>query len=116
MNWMGWAASGFGLVVAAGIALAAFGSSHWDGATQAQMALLESARVPILAGRYDIREIDALPAPVQRYFRADSYLIVFSAKVARSRSMSTVFRSRFVWLGMTYNRFRSTREVVASLQ
>ena len=37
------------------------------------MALLEAARVPAPAGRhqvYDDRELDGLPAPVQRYFRA----------------------------------------------
>jgi len=34
------------------------------------MARLESARVPAPAGRYNAHEIDALPVPVQRYFRA----------------------------------------------
>ncbi len=70
MNWMEWSALGLGLLVAAAAALAVFGRSRWAGATQAQMALLEAARVPALVGRYDAREIDGLPAPVQRYFRA----------------------------------------------
>ena len=34
------------------------------------MAKLEAARLPAPAGRYDTREIEGLPAPVQRYFRA----------------------------------------------
>ena len=34
------------------------------------MALLEAARVPTATGRYNAREIEGLPAPVQRYFRA----------------------------------------------
>jgi len=70
MNAVAWTASGIGLVVAAGIGLVAFGSARWQAATRTQMALLEAARVPTPAGRYDAREIDGLPAPVQRYFRA----------------------------------------------
>ena len=73
MKWLGKTASGLGLLVAAGAGLAAFGRARWASATQAQMALLEAARVPASAGRhqvYDARELDGLPAPVQRYFRA----------------------------------------------
>ena len=70
MNWMEWTAVGIGLLVVAGVGLAAFGSSRWASATQAQMALLEGVRPPAPAGRYDAREIDGLPAPVQSYFRA----------------------------------------------
>ena len=70
MNALTWTAWGSGLVVAAGVGLVAFGSSRWAGATQTQMAKLEAARLPMPAGRYDVREIDGLPAPVQRYFRA----------------------------------------------
>ena len=64
---------GFGLAAAAGMGLIAFGDSRWRASTQAQKALLEAARVPAPAGLnklYDAREIDGLPAPVQRYFRA----------------------------------------------
>lgn len=70
MNKMAWTALGLGLVGATGIGLVVLGSSRWQDATQAQMALLEAGRVPAPAGRYDAREINALPAPVQRYFRA----------------------------------------------
>ena len=70
MSGITWTALGFGLVVAAGIGLSVLGSSRWQAATQAQMALLEAARVQAPAGRYDAREIEALPVPVQRYFRA----------------------------------------------
>ncbi|MEO8484314.1 MAG: DUF6544 family protein [Acidobacteriota bacterium] len=64
------AAWGIGLVAAAGIGLIVLGRSRWRASTQAQLARLEAARVPAPAGRYDAHEIDALPAPVQRYFRA----------------------------------------------
>ena len=73
MNWMGWTALGTGLLMAGGAGLVAFGRSRWVSATQAQMALLEAARVPAHSVRnqvYDARELDGLPAPVQRYFRA----------------------------------------------
>ena len=70
MNWMGWTALGIGLSGAVGFGLAAFGSSRWQASTQVQMARLEAARVLAPEGRYDAREIDGLPAPVQRYFRA----------------------------------------------
>jgi hypothetical protein len=73
MNWMVWTALGTGILMAAAAGLAAFGNSRWASATQAQVALLEAARVPAPAGLnkvYDVRELDGLPAPVQRYFRA----------------------------------------------
>jgi hypothetical protein len=70
MNWIGWAALGIGSSVAAVAGLVAFGGSRWVSATQAQLALLEAARVPATAGRYNASEIEGLPAPVQRYLRA----------------------------------------------
>ncbi len=70
MKWRVWTALGIALSGAAGFALAAFGRARWQASTQGQMALLEAARVLAPAGRYEAREIDGLPAPVQRYFRA----------------------------------------------
>ncbi len=69
-NGMVWTALGIGLVVATGIGLVALGSLRWRIATQAQMAQLEAARMPVPLNHYDVRETDSLPAPVQRYFRA----------------------------------------------
>ena len=69
MNRLGWAALGVGLTAAAGFGLNAFGVSRWQAATQAQLALLDAAHVPTPEGRYDVRELEGLPAPVQRYFR-----------------------------------------------
>ncbi|MEO6279622.1 DUF6920 family protein [Roseateles sp.] len=70
LAWAAWAAWGVGFVVVTGIGLIALGSLRWRASTRAQMARLEATRVRAPAGRYDAREIDALPAPVQRYFRA----------------------------------------------
>jgi hypothetical protein len=56
-------------VVAA--ALAAFGASRWNASTRAVNERLEAARVPITPARYDAaRELEGLPPPVQRFFRA----------------------------------------------
>ena len=70
MTVMAWTVSVIVGVVAAGIAVVMVGSARWRAATETQMALLNAARVPTPSGRYDAREIEALPAPVQRYFRA----------------------------------------------
>jgi hypothetical protein len=70
MSGIAWTAIGVGIVIFAGIGFIASGSSRWRAATRVQMALLEDARLPMPPSRYDAREIDGLPAPVQRYFRA----------------------------------------------
>ena len=70
MNAIKWTALGMGALIAAGGGLIAVGRSRWRALTKAQIALLEAARVPMPVGMYDEREIEALPAPVQRYFRA----------------------------------------------
>ena len=70
MNWIGWIALGVGLLVAAAAGLAVFGNWRWASATKAQIALLDAALVPAPSKHYDAGEIDGLPAPVQRYFRA----------------------------------------------
>ncbi len=70
MNWTLWAALGLGCSVAVAAGLVAFGSARWGSATQTQTALLEAARLPAPAGRYNASEIEGLPEPVQRYFSA----------------------------------------------
>jgi hypothetical protein len=70
MTWITWTAMGVGGLLVAFVALVLIGDARWVNATQEQMSLLESARVPASVGRYEAREIEGLPAPVQRYFRA----------------------------------------------
>ena len=59
------------LVVLAFILVAAVlvGESRWRSDTRELHAGMEGARVPIAPISYDPRELEGLPAPVQRYFR-----------------------------------------------
>ena len=45
------------------------GSRRWDSETRELRARLESARVPVPPQTVDFRELQNLPAPVQRFFR-----------------------------------------------
>jgi hypothetical protein len=61
------------VVVAAAIALPAvllYGARRWNTRTQQLRARLEAARVPVRPRAVDFRELEGLPSPVQRYFRA----------------------------------------------
>ena len=69
MLWLKWLGLVLGVLVVMAIGAAAYGSSRWAGATRTLLARLEAARLPPAVARYDAREIERLPAPVQRYFR-----------------------------------------------
>ena len=58
-----------GLTTTAAAALAV-GAARWRSATQTLHARMDAARLPIEPAVYDAKELDGLPAPVQRYFRA----------------------------------------------
>jgi hypothetical protein len=59
-----------GLALATVAALMVYGSWRWKGLTRDLVARIEAARVAPAPARYDAaRELDGLPAPVQRYFR-----------------------------------------------
>jgi len=47
-----------------------YGAYRWNNETQRLRARLNAARVPIRPQTVDFRELEGLPAPVQRYFRA----------------------------------------------
>jgi len=62
-------------LAAAAAGITAYGSRRWTDATAALRARLEASRIdkagtPGAVARFDSREIESLPAPVQRYFRA----------------------------------------------
>lgn len=58
------------LALAAFIAAATiYGAFRWEAETRDLRSRLEAARVQIRPRVFDVRELEALPAPVQRYFR-----------------------------------------------
>lgn len=67
MLWLGLVLGGIATFV---IGLKAFGAARWADSTRRLLARLEDGRMPTTATRYDAAELDGLPAPVQRYFRA----------------------------------------------
>jgi len=48
----------------------AYGAARWQGDTRKLRARMGAARLPARPGRYDERDVESLPPPVQRYFRA----------------------------------------------
>jgi hypothetical protein len=76
MTWFFWFVLVAAVPAIAAVGLTAFGSMRWAAAMQSLTARLEAGRVPASAAsaaapaRYDAREIEGLPPPVQRYFRA----------------------------------------------
>ncbi|MDH7515332.1 MAG: hypothetical protein QHI48_05625 [Bacteroidota bacterium] len=59
------------LVLTIVVALALlYGSLRWQSATNEMHAELEAARIPSAVKMYSPSELDTLPAPVQKYFRA----------------------------------------------
>jgi hypothetical protein len=67
MTWLLGGAAVIGLTYAT---LSAFGAWRWSGATSDLVAHLDVGRLPPTITRYHAAELAALPAPVQRYFRA----------------------------------------------
>jgi hypothetical protein len=70
MTWITWLALALAVLSIGVFGLAAYGHSRWIASTQVLIEELEATRLPAPASRYDARELEGLPAPVQRYFRA----------------------------------------------
>jgi hypothetical protein len=78
MKWLLWLPLGIGLIIILGIGLQMMGSNQWNRLIRTHKDQLEATRVQnrsirpniIHSTRYDVREIEGLPPPVQRYFRA----------------------------------------------
>lgn len=71
VTWINWMAVATGALLAVFALLAAFGAWRWNAGTRALIERLEAARRPALPLRFDSgRDLDGLPPPVQRFFRA----------------------------------------------
>jgi uncharacterized protein DUF6920 len=65
------AALGTLAALAAGVSGAlVYGASRWQSDTRKLRARMNAARLPARPARYDERDVESLPPPVQRYFRA----------------------------------------------
>ena len=100
-----WSALALGVLAVALMGLAAYGRSRWARATQALLSQLEAGRLPERASRYDARDLDGLPRPVQRYFRAvlkDGQPIVTVVTVQHTGTFNvTALRGRERWMPFT---------------
>jgi hypothetical protein len=100
-----WSVLALGFLAVTVIGLSAYGRSRWALATQALLGQLEAARLPARASRYAVRELEGLPAPVQRYFRAvlkEGQPIVTGVTVLHEGSFNvTALASREVWMPFT---------------
>jgi hypothetical protein len=71
MVWLKWLAISIVVLLAVLSALGALGRSRWASSTHGLNERLEAGRQAVTPSRYDAsRELEGLPAPVQRYFRA----------------------------------------------
>ena len=75
MTWLLWLGLVLCLLVVVAVGLCAYGSTRWSDTTRTLISRIDAARVDENAPspfppRYDSRELEGLPAPVQRYFRA----------------------------------------------
>ena len=75
MTWLLWLGLVLCLLLVVAVGLSAYGSARWADTTRTLTSRLEAARIDEKAHspsplRYDSRELEGLPAPVQRYFRA----------------------------------------------
>ena len=105
MTLIVWSALALGAFAVAVMGLSASGRSRWAVATQTLLVQLEAARLPARATRYTVLELEGLPAPVQRYFRAvleDGQAIVTAVTVQHSGSFNvTALGRRDVWMPFT---------------
>jgi hypothetical protein len=89
MTWWLWLGVAVCALVLTGVALAAVGARRWARLIRAHTGQLEAGRVEVAgrqapARRFDARELEGLPVPVQRYFRAvlkDGQPIVVAATI-----------------------------------
>jgi len=70
LTWIEASALAVAALAAAAVGLAAHGAARWARRTRAALGRLDAARTPPNRSRYDMRELDRLPAPVQRFFRS----------------------------------------------
>ena len=106
ITWMALVFGGFvAVLLVLAMVLSTYGRQRWAKATQALLRQLETARDPATRPAYDAREIEGLPAPVQRYFRAvlkDGQPMVTGVTVQHAGTFNvTALGHRETWMPFT---------------
>jgi hypothetical protein len=71
LTWLLWLGGVVGVLLVIAFGLRVVGANRWAGLIRTQTIQLESGRGNVSsAARFDAHELEGLPAPVQRYFRA----------------------------------------------
>jgi hypothetical protein len=70
MIWLKWILFVAALLILGAIIAAVIGTLRWSNATNTRLARLDANRVAPVVTRYNERELEGLPSPVQRFFRA----------------------------------------------
>ena len=79
MTWLLWLGVMLGVLIVIALGLRVVGANRWAELIRTHTSQLESGRAGVQSpaqgrlpsvARFDVRELDGLPAPVQRYFRA----------------------------------------------
>lgn len=87
----------------------AYGTHCWQASTKKLRARMEAGRKPIKPFLFDVREIEPLPAPVQRYFRAaleENQPIIAAAQLSHKGTFNMSERSQ------KWSPFDSTQRVI----
>ncbi len=96
MTWLLWLGVVLGALVVIALGLRVLGATRWAELTRTHTSQLESGRVDSQGrlpspARFDARELEGLPAPVQRYFRAvltDGQPIIGAATIEMSGTIN----------------------------
>jgi hypothetical protein len=117
MTWWMWVGVALGVLVIAAFEMRVVGAMRWADLIHSHTAQLEAGRVGTQgrvpsAVRYDAREIEGLPAPVQRYFRLvlkDGQPIIAAVTIEMTGTMNMSAA------GEQWKPFSSQQRVVNSL-
>ena len=113
MVWIKWVALAIAVCLVAIAALAAIGSWRWSAATRALVERLEAARLPPAPALYDAaRELDGLPPPVQRFFRAalkDGQPMVGAVEIEHRGTFNLAAEGPDRWIPFTSTQRVTTR-------
>lgn len=110
MVWKVIAVSLVGLIALIGGVLA-WGAVRWDRSTEALRARLEAARMPHAIKTFDERELEGLPAPVQKFFRA---ALTLGQPIVAAASVSHAGTFNMSATGESWKPFTSAQRVVTS--